>query len=174
MTTFRDLILNEGKTKASTRLDALLSMLKPYPTNYKVYGNEVRFGFFNILVNKDGYILTKNGEVVDTFQKLGPIEKIIEDNKMAWYQDSENEWEADPYLFNELGLEDINGINETLSTIQKEQLKALFVKSIEKFDESLSIMDFAKVVGEVFNEQYGKHNLTAFEYNFKQTVNKGD
>lgn len=42
------------------------------------------------------------------------------------------------------------------------KLKELFIKSITKVDEDLSVKDFAAVVAEIFYEEYGQHNYATF------------
>jgi hypothetical protein len=57
---------------------------------------------------------------------------------------------------------DIKVVNEVLSTSQKEQLKGMFNKAIDRFDDSMSVKDFASVVAEMFYEEWGQHNYSAF------------
>lgn len=67
-------------------------------------------------------------------------------------------------------------VNEALSTTQKEQLKAMFMKSIDRFDDNMSVKDFATVIAEMFYEEWGQHNYSLFmtAWNKVKTIHLDD
>ena len=122
---FSEYVLDEArKTKISTRLNILVNMLKPYNTGFKTYGNIVKFGFYEIEVTMKEYIITKRGQHFGTYKDVRDIEGLVEKDYLP-------------------------DMHETLSVAQKEHLKVLFIKSMDKFDDNMSIKDFAIVVGEL-------------------------
>jgi hypothetical protein len=61
-------------------------------------------------------------------------------------------------------------VDESLSISQKKQLIYMFTKSMDKFDDSMSTKDFATVVGKLFNDNYGKHNVGSFISTFRNQI----
>jgi len=43
-----------------------------------------------------------------------------------------------------------------------DKLVSAFKSEIEKVDDSLDVKDFAKIIAEILNENYGKHNFETF------------
>jgi hypothetical protein len=60
------------------------------------------------------------------------------------------------------GKENAKLIKENLDESTFNNLKDGILKVIEKYDESLSIHDFAKLVGTMLEEDYGSHNYNVF------------
>lgn len=70
--------LNEASV--SVMVQALENMLQPYGVSYSIEGdNIIKFGFYKIVVTKEGYTLHKNDKKVNIFKNLRNIEKIVED-----------------------------------------------------------------------------------------------
>jgi hypothetical protein len=60
------------------------------------------------------------------------------------------------------GKENAKSLKENLDESTFNNLKGEILKVIEKYDESLSIYDFAKLVGNILEEDYGSHNYNVF------------
>lgn len=53
---------------------------------------------------------------------------------------------------------------------ETDKIKQGLDKVIDSVDDSLSVTDFATVVGEYFNEQYGSHNKAKFLAQLNKTL----
>jgi hypothetical protein len=60
------------------------------------------------------------------------------------------------------GKENAKLIKENLDESTFNNLKNEIIKVVEKYDESLSIHDFAKLIGIILEEDYGSHNYNVF------------
>lgn len=126
------------------KLSQLEDLLALYNVSYSVDGNTVKFGLHLVKLDKGKYVVFVNGKKVATFPSLKGIEVIL----------------------------DTNYINEALSEEQYKILYNGFMSVINKVDENLSVVDFAKTVAKVMYEDYGNHVLQMFFNEFKTEYTK--
>lgn len=126
--------ITEGHTIVKNWLTPVENVLKSNSIKYKVHGSSVTFGDYRVELLGTGYKLYKSDKAIDTYITISPVETIAK--KM--------------------------NLNESLSKVQKEMLKKMFNKAIDKFDDNMSVKDFAAIVAELFYEQWGQHNYSAF------------
>ena len=138
-----DLMEEYNPSKMVSKLE---NMLKQYNVSYTTQENVIKFGLFRIILSEKGYEILKGSENLGIYKDLKFLEKLVE---------------------NEYIVEDMV---DAISTAQKDKLKNLFNIAIDKVDSELNIEDFAKVIAEIFSEQYGSHLLSKFDSKFKQVV----
>lgn len=124
--------------------DSTYTIHELHPDDNNRYSNSITVSREQLNdINKQVKELVKN-------KKIHPADYSYEGN---------NTYEASTEVFSLLKLYDIN---ESLNRAQKDKLKAMFNTSINKFDDSMSVKDFAAVIAEIFYEEYGQHNYSAF------------